>query len=745
MPSLKSLKPSSPQSPSLWVALPRQTGESGGGVKTIEGFRIGFALLLSIILVSCRPSASGTIDRTALLERNEPVLTTFDSLASLTVGNGGFAMTVDATGLQTFPEHYSKGILLGTQSDWGWHSFPNTQGYTADEALKPYDHGHGSPEALYSCQFRQKGRQHDASEYLRINPHRLHLGIVGFELPDVITLDDFTDIHQTLHLKNGLIVSRFRLQGSPVTVKTVCHPDRDLVSASIHAHQPMPIKLRFPYPTGGHADDACNWEADDRHHTDIISMRRNVAVFRHTLDGTTYYVVFAWKGTASIVAKGANHYVITPTDGDFAFTCEFLPTFQRDFADDYDILTFKEAGIASAEHWADFWNEGGVVDFSDCTDPRAPELERRVVLSQYLMAVNCAGDTPPQETGLTYNSWYGKFHLEMIWWHQSHFPLWGHAALLDHTLEWYEHAAPMARTIAGRQGFDGIRWMKMTDPSAAEAPSNVGSFLIWQQPHLIHLAELVYRANPCEETLQKYQKLVQQTAEFMYSFASYDDARDRFVLKGAIPAQETLPADTTVNSPLELSSWHFGLSTAQQWRERLGLKRVPEWDELLAKLSPLAAADGVYLAAESVPDCYANERCISDHPAVLGAVGMYPLSPLADAATMSRTLSKVWDVWHWDTSWGWDYPMAAMCAARIGEPDKAVDALLMDEVKNTYLPNGHNYQTDRLRLYLPGNGGLLTAVAMMCAGWDGAPAVANPGFPQDGTWNVHWEGLHPLP
>ena len=63
----------------------------------------------------------------------------------------------------------------------------------------------------------------------------------------------------------------------------------------------------------------------------------------------------------------------------------------------------------------------------------------------------------------------------------------------------------------------------------------------------------------------------------------------------------------------------------------------------------------------------------------------------------------------------------------------------MDKRTNTYLLNGHNYQDGRLRCYLPGNGGLLTAVALMCAGWDGCE-VKNPGFPQDGTWDVRWGG-----
>ena len=285
----------------------------------------------------------------------------------------------------------------------------------------------------------------------------------------------------------------------------------------------------------------------------------------------------------------------------------------------------------------------------------------------------------------------------------------------------------------------------MTDPSAEEAPSKVGSFLIWQQPHLIYLAELVYRANPSTAVLDKYFNLIQETAKFMYSFDDYDEANDRYILKGIIPAQETLRAAETVNPPLELSSWHYGLSTAQLWRERMGMKRVPEWDELLAKLSPLAADDQHrYLAAESALDSYTNTRYLTDHPAVLGALGMYPDNRLIDKEIMGNTLHALWNLWGWDTSWGWDYPMTAMCAARLGEPDKAVDALLMNETKNTYLPNGHNYQSSRLRLYLPGNGGLLTAVAMMCAGWDGSEGV-NPGFPSDGTWNVRWEGLSPMP
>ena len=43
----------------------------------------------------------------------------------------------------------------------------------------------------------------------------------------------------------------------------------------------------------------------------------------------------------------------------------------------------------------------------------------------------------------------------------------------------------------------------------------------------------------------------------------------------------------------------------------------------------------------------------------------------------------------------------------------------------------HNGFGQRLRLYLPGNGGLLSAIALMCTHGNGFPK----------TWKVRWEGL----
>lgn len=207
-----------------------------------------------------------------------------------------------------------------------------------------------------------------------------------------------------------------------------------------------------------------------------------------------------------------------------------------------------------------------------------------------------------------------------------------------------------------------------------------------------------------------------------------------------IPAQENHPAAETWNPTFELAYWRFGLSLAQRWRERLGMKRDPAWDDVIARLSPLPVKDGVYLAHENCPQTFTERNY--DHPSMLGALGVLPGGQV-DRETMRRTLIRVMREWQWDRTWGWDYPLTAMTAARLGEPGIAVDALLMPAPKNRYLPNGHNWQRDNLPCYLPGNGGLLYAAAMMAAGWQGAPHRHAPGFPSDGSWTVRWQNLSP--
>jgi hypothetical protein len=179
--------------------------------------------LLPCLLLFLQAIIAQPIDRKKLVERHTVVNESFDSLSSLTVGNGRFAFTVDATGLQTFPDFYARGVPLGTQSEWGWHSFPNTGNYTFNETLKDYKLN--GRNVSYSVQLKEPERSRNAVEYFRQNPHRLQLGNIGFDIikknGSTATINDIRDIHQELNMWTGEIKSRFSVEGVMVNVSTI--------------------------------------------------------------------------------------------------------------------------------------------------------------------------------------------------------------------------------------------------------------------------------------------------------------------------------------------------------------------------------------------------------------------------------------------------------------------------------------------------------------------------------------------
>ncbi len=690
---------------------------------------------------------SQKIDRKALVQRHNVSVNTFDSLASLTVGNGSFAFTVDATGLQTFPAIYAKGVPLGTQSEWGWHSFPNTENFKFEESLKTYELQ--GRKITYGVQWNEAGRNKQASDFFRQNPHRLQLGNLGLKIilknGKPATEADIKGISQTLDLYSGVIHSGFSVEGEPVKVTTACHNKEDIIGFSIEsklvADGRIGVSIIMPYPTGQWDDNGFNFTNSGKHTTAIINNASDHFTIKHTLDKDSYFVQANWNVPVTIEKNVPHVFGVKPTKGatSFSGTIHFaakMPAGETDFA------TVEKS---STEGWKKFWETGGAIDFNGSTDPRAKELERRIILSQWLTRVQCAGNFPPQETGLTYNSWYGKPHLEMHWWHAVHYALWWRTDLLEKSLAWYFKVYDKAEGIAKRQGYKGVRWQKMVDHAGNESPSSVGAFIIWQQPHPITMAELVYKSKPSKEVLAKYQKIVFGTAEFMASFAFYDSITKKYKLgPGLIPAQERFKPEETYNPTYELNYWYWALQTAQQWRVRMGMPRNEAWDKVLKGLSPLPVQDGVYLAAESAPDSYTNPKYLTDHPSVLATIGMLPESPMTNAAIMKKTFNLVWDTWTWDDTWGWDFPMTAMTAARLGMPEKAIEAILMPIRTNRYLVNGHNYQDERLRIYLPGNGGVLIAAAIMVAGYEGSKEDM-PGIPKDGRWKVKYEGLMKMP
>ena len=683
--------------------------------------------------------SSSTINRAALVTRHNPILRQLDPLSPLTLGNGEFAFTADVTGLQTLAREYENAMPLCTMSQWGWHTRPAPQGLDT----------RGLRLTQYETYGRKVGYQTSSEgqtklyQWLRENPHRLHLGRIGLcrtREGKEIQAGELSEIAQELDLWRGVITSRFKLDGESVTVRTAVHPGLDLLAVSIRSRliDEGRLAVKFDFPYGSPSMQAADWQHPERHKTDVIRNNNHRADIRHALDADQYFVSIAWDRRAQL-ARLELHSLVLSAIGDARGSLGFVVSFTR--ASSLTALpSYRSTFAMSGVHWGHFWSSGGAVELAQSKDPRAVELERRVVLSQYLTAIQCSGTTPPQETGLTVNSWYGKFHLEMHWWHAAQFALWNRLPLLEKSLDWYEAILPSAKALARSQGYAGARWPKMVGPEGRDSPSPIGPLLIWQQPHPIFYAELCYQSHPDRRTLERYRSLVLESASFMTSYAVWEANRGRYVLgPPVIPAQENHPPRETWNPTFELAYWKHGLKTAQHWRERLGLKRDPEWDRVIRELSALPVLDGVYLAHENCPQTFSQRNY--DHPSMLGACGVLPGDGV-DRETMRRTLLKTMKEWKWDQTWGWDYPLTAMTAARLGETRIAIDALLMATEKNRYLPNGHNWQRPNLPCYLPGNGGLLYAIAMMAGGWQNAPRKHAPGFPQDGSWTVRSEGLN---
>jgi hypothetical protein len=689
------------------------------------------------------------INRQALVHRHDVQVTKWDSLSSLTVGNGNFAFTVDITGLQSFPIQYKNGITLGTESEWGWHSFMNKEALQRDSSLKTYELD--GKKVSYMVQRNEPGLHKQASDWFRQNPHRLQLGNVGFKFikkdGSIATIDDIQNTHQQLDLWRGEIHSSFIIEQEKVEVITFCDPKNDqifvrVVSELIKQGR-LQIQIQFPYPSGAWSDEGALYNQVDKHASSIVATTSNDATLQHVLDTTRYFVKVHSNTTIDSKTLQPHQFIITPQSNHNVWECAV--SFQTKNTT-YPSIEFNQVQITNQNAWKQFWNTTGVIDFSGSKDTRAFELERRVILSQYLMHVQESGILPPQETGLVNNSWFGKPHLEMTWWHMAHNGLWNQPQVLENLLHWYASVSGKAKSIASRQGYKGARWQKMTDPEGEEVPSSVGAFLIWQQPHPIYFAEQLYRLHPDAKTLEQYKSLVFMTADFMSSFVSLvsDTAPKKYKLSGVIPAQERFKPEETFNPTYELVYWKWALQVAEKWRQRLHLPINQEWHDAMYYLSDLPIKDDKYLFAESATASYTDPKLKTDHPSVLAALGVMPMTGQVNRRVMTNTFNWIWDHWDWKDTWGWDFPMTAMTATRLGMPHKAIDALLMPIKTNTYLVNGHNYQDQRLRLYLPGNGGLLTAMAMMVAGYDGAN-TSLPGIPKDGKWKVRFEGIKRMP
>jgi hypothetical protein len=636
---------------------------------------------------------------------------------------------MDFTGLQTFPPPE---LPLCIMSDWGWHRYPKAPQNDAALRKTPYD-TYGRPVAYAT----DPAGQEELFKALRQNAHRFTLGRVRFPA-SAADYDKYTGIRQELSLWEGVLASVFSIHGEPVSVWTLVCPDQDTLCVRIESgllsRESSKLRVCLDFPYGSHKKSGGDFTCPERHSTEIEVQSQSIIVQRR-MDDTRYTVAVRISPGVDVQFDGMHK---------LTFSCgrdRMELSFRFSSIKEHLILPedFEHSRRAAAGFWETYWNEGAALDLGEAADPRAPELERRVVLSQYLSAIQCRSPRPPAETGLTCNSWYGKFHLEMHYWHCSYFAIWNRGKELEKSLGYYRDILPLARNIAAEQGYAGARWPKMCDPTGYNSPSSIGVLLVWQQPHPILLAELCYRCNPRQKFLALYRNVVVETAEFMASFIHSLDDGTAVLGPPLIPAQERFDPKKVLNPGFETEYFRYALRLANTWLTRLGEAPRPGFEAGAQRLRPPPTQDGVYIAHANCPQTFTEPVFHTDHPSMLAMLGMLPGKGI-DRNTMRRTLMRVLEVWDRQSLWGWDFPLMAMTAARLNMPEEAINLLLMDTPKNTYLANGHNPQGGRedLPLYLPGNAGLLLAVGMLAGGWDDSDAL---GFPPD--WRIRSEGFLP--
>ncbi|KAF5318139.1 hypothetical protein D9619_012223 [Psilocybe cf. subviscida] len=363
------------------------------------------------------------IDRKNLVSRFNPTRNASSLATPMQVGNGNFAFGADVTGLQTFQP-------FGILSSWGWKNDSFPPGVTQAD-IDAY-HGvswlnHGRPVEY------DFGGGNPIEQWLISNPNRVNLGRVGLLFLDgtngsaqSVMESDLRDVKQELDLWSGVISSSFTFDGEEVTVAVACAQETDAVGVTVSStlvrQGRLGLFIDFPWNDGSakfSAPFVGNWSIPERHTSALTrsaskeeSSGQVQAEILHKMDNATFYTAVA--GSSFSVTRqspAAHRYSIRPSSqlsSTFAVSFSFSANSTMAGSQIERISSPEEVVQSSRAAWAEYWSNSGFVDvMTGSTDQRAEELQRRIILSRYLMRVNEAGDTPPQESGLTNNGWYG--------------------------------------------------------------------------------------------------------------------------------------------------------------------------------------------------------------------------------------------------------------------------------------------------------------------------------------------------
>jgi hypothetical protein len=324
-----------------------------------------------------------------------------------------------------------------------------------------------------------------ASQWLISNPNRINLGRIGLQYKgDFLTASHISEPHQELDLWSGVISSTFKIDGQLVKVVTQGDFESDSAVFEIHSNLvssgDLTVGLDFPYPPI-HSTKykyevfVGSYDFPQNHTTSIVGNTRDGAHIFHQLQETTYFVNLRWPASSLQLSRASNathRYTLAPSSSStLKFTANFAP--DKRVPDSPKAIQHQ-----NPTDWKKYWTRGGFVDLTASSNSKADELQRRIILSLYHVRVNSAAKgQSPQESGLMNNGWYGmllviifqyatvhlrlsagKFHMEMVVWHNAHWATWGRQEHFDNIFPaLYESLLPSSLARAKSMGWEGAR------------------------------------------------------------------------------------------------------------------------------------------------------------------------------------------------------------------------------------------------------------------------------------------------
>lgn len=573
-----------------------------------------------------------------------------DSKNPVTIGNGDFAITLDQTGTQSLYEIY-KDIPLSTMSNKNWF-------YKDKKDIKP-SYVDGKAYMLFNL---------DNDPNYQINrqyPFKYSfMQILLYDNDKLIDINNIKDVKQELDLYKGIVTSSFNYKEKINKTISFIYQEHDEFNFKLQSDN-LNLALKFNYPS----------YTKNGYRLDILP---NVLVKEDRIT-----LLYDDKNSLSFKLKSSSNYQIVENtlifdDNNVSFS-----------------LALDE--IKEGKLLDEFWKcDNGIIIDNE-------ELVKKMVLSKYLLHVNSTGIYPPQESGLTYNCWNSKFHLEM---HLIH-SLWNiynnHVGDLVKSFDYYLSIMPSSLKRASLNGYKGLRFPKMTGPDGEDSPSNIGPLLIWQAPHILFMLQEIYYLYNKENIIKKYEPLISGTIDFMISFLTLKDSKYQ-MLDPLLEACESIPLDRCQNPSFELEYWRYTLERQPKIDTVLYGHQRYDYLDITSKIITPKEDDGIYLKTYGVIDKY---DLYKDHPTE-GFLMSFFKSKIVDKEKMVKTIDYILKNMDLSSYWGWDFPFLGLSLLNCGEIEKSIEVTQLNTINNQYLYNGYNTSPrDDLKAYLPGNGAFL--------------------------------------